>query len=79
MAGRGSHSEYQRAVDAQEISRTRQAHHSMQPPEEHAMKKQHSTAKLEDIPNIGKSIAADLCALGIHTPQQLATREPLDT
>ncbi len=34
-------------------------------------------ARLEDIPNIGKSIAADLRALGILTPQQLARREPL--
>ena len=34
-------------------------------------------ARLEDIPNIGKSIAADLRALGILTPQQLAARDPL--
>ena len=35
--------------------------------------------KLEDIPNIGKSIASDLRSLGILTPQQLATRDPLET
>jgi len=33
--------------------------------------------KLEDIPNIGKSIAADLRGIGIQLPQQLLTREPL--
>lgn len=33
--------------------------------------------RLEDLPNIGKSIAADLRAIGISTPQQLAGREPL--
>lgn len=43
------------------------------------MRKQHNTGKLEDIPNIGKSIAADLRSLGILTPQQLATRDPLET
>lgn len=35
--------------------------------------------RLEDIPNIGKSIAGDLRALGIHTPEELATRDPLQT
>lgn len=35
--------------------------------------------KLEDIPNIGKSIASDLRSLGILNPQQLATRDPLKT
>lgn len=34
-------------------------------------------AKLEDIPNIGKSIAADLRGIGINTPQQLLENEPL--
>jgi len=34
---------------------------------------------LEDIPNIGKSIAADLRAIGILDPQQLAARNPLAT
>lgn len=33
--------------------------------------------KLEDLPNIGKSIAADLRAIGIERPQQLAEQEPL--
>jgi len=36
-------------------------------------------SRLEDIPNIGKSIASDLRSLGILTPQQLATRDPLQT
>lgn len=35
--------------------------------------------RLEDIPNIGKSIASDLRSLGIRTPAQLATRDPLAT
>jgi DNA transformation protein len=35
--------------------------------------------KLEDIPNIGKSIAGDLRSLGIHTPAELASRDPLTT
>ena len=43
------------------------------------MRKQHNASKLEDIPNIGKSIATDLRTLGILTPQQLATRDPLET
>lgn len=33
--------------------------------------------RLEDLPNIGKSIAADLRAIGIATPQELAGRDPL--
>lgn len=33
--------------------------------------------KLEDIPNIGKSIAADLRGIGIVDPQQLLEHEPL--
>lgn len=33
--------------------------------------------KLEDIPNIGKSIASDLRSLGILNAKQLAKREPL--
>lgn len=36
-------------------------------------------ARLEDLPNIGKSIAADLRAIGILLPQQLAGRDPLET
>jgi len=35
--------------------------------------------KLEDLPNIGKSIAGDLRSLGINTPEELATRDPLKT
>lgn len=38
-----------------------------------------STQRLEDLPNIGKSIADDLRALGIYTPEQLATRDSLQT
>jgi DNA transformation protein len=34
--------------------------------------------QLEDLPNVGKSIAADLRAIGITAPQQLAGREPLE-
>ena len=34
-------------------------------------------ARLEDIPNIGKSIAADLRSQGILTPAELAMRDPL--
>jgi DNA transformation protein len=33
--------------------------------------------KLEDIPNIGKSIAGDLRGIGIKYPQQLLEYEPL--
>lgn len=33
--------------------------------------------RLEDIPNIGKSIAADLRTLGIHQPRQLLDHLPL--
>jgi hypothetical protein len=36
-------------------------------------------SKLEELPNIGKSIAADLRAVGILSPQQLAGRDPLAT
>ena len=36
-------------------------------------------SKLEDLPNIGKSIAADLRGLGIMSPQQLAASDPLAT
>ncbi len=35
--------------------------------------------KLEDIPNIGTSIAADLHGMGIHTPTELAAQDPLTT
>lgn len=32
--------------------------------------------RLQDIPNIGPSIAGDLRAIGIHEPSQLAGRDP---
>ncbi|MDO8252347.1 MAG: helix-hairpin-helix domain-containing protein [Rhodoferax sp.] len=35
--------------------------------------------RLEDLPNIGKSIAADLELLGIRKPEQLAKLDPLET
>ena len=35
-------------------------------------------SKLEDIPNIGKSIAADLRGISIKYPQQLLEHEPLE-
>jgi hypothetical protein len=35
--------------------------------------------RLEDLPNIGQSIAADLRSLGIGTPEDLANARPLDT
>lgn len=35
-------------------------------------------SELEDIPNIGKSIAADLRGIGIQQPQQLLEHDPLD-
>jgi hypothetical protein len=34
--------------------------------------------RLEDIPNIGKQIAADLRALGFQTPSELAGKDPYD-
>jgi hypothetical protein len=37
------------------------------------------SAKLEELPNIGKSIAADLRSIGVLNPQQLAGRDPLAT
>ena len=40
--------------------------------------KSHPPARLEDLPNIGKSIANDLRSLGILTPADLARRAPLD-
>ena len=36
-------------------------------------------ARLEDIPNIGKSIASDLRAIGILHPHQLKKHDPLAT
>jgi hypothetical protein len=32
---------------------------------------------LTDLPNIGKAIADDLMAIGIHSPSQLADRNPM--
>jgi hypothetical protein len=34
-------------------------------------------SRLEDLPNIGRSIARDLRAIGIATPAQLRKRKPL--
>ena len=36
-----------------------------------------NSPRLEDLPNIGASIAADLRAIGIMEPAQLAGRDPL--
>lgn len=36
-------------------------------------------SRLEDLPNIGKSIAADLRGLGILSPEQLFEHDPLET
>lgn len=36
-----------------------------------------AAAELEDLPSIGKSIAADLRSVGVSSPQQLAKQEPL--
>ena len=41
------------------------------------LSRQDQPIKLENLPNIGKSIAANLRAIGILHPQQLAGREPL--
>ena len=35
--------------------------------------------RLEDLPNIGKSIAADLLSLGVVSPEQLAQLDPMET
>lgn len=35
-------------------------------------------ARLEDLPNIGQAMAADLRLIGIHAPQQLIGRDALD-
>lgn len=43
----------------------------------HKHERQHAS-RLEDIPNIGKSIASDLRSIGILDPQQLAARVPLE-
>jgi len=36
-------------------------------------------SKLTDLPNIGKATARDLGAIGIHSPGQLARRDPMAT
>jgi Pathogenicity locus len=41
--------------------------------------KKHSTARLEDLPNVGPAMAGDLYSLGIHTPADLAQHDPLAT
>jgi hypothetical protein len=33
-------------------------------------------ARLQDIPNVGPAIAADLCRLGIKSPDELLRRDP---
>jgi hypothetical protein len=38
-----------------------------------------ANARLEELPNIGRSIAGDLRGLGIHSPAELATHDPLAT
>jgi hypothetical protein len=42
-------------------------------------KKISTTTRLEDLPNIGTAIAGDLRSLGIHSPAELATHDPLTT
>lgn len=39
--------------------------------------KRDQPTQLEDLPNIGKAIAADLRRIGIVRPDQLAIREPM--
>ncbi len=43
------------------------------------LKNTSSDARLEDLPNIGTSIAGDLRGLGIHSPAALAAHDPLAT
>ena len=35
-----------------------------------------SVKELEDLPNVGKSIAADLRSIGVHRPEQLRGKDP---
>jgi len=42
-----------------------------------AYSKRIQPTRLEDLPNIGKAIAADLRRIGILRPDQLAKREPI--
>ena len=51
----------------------------MNPPQQFIETTPKRPARLEDLPNIGKSIAADLRSLGILDPQQLARHDPLKT
>ncbi|MES2658680.1 MAG: helix-hairpin-helix domain-containing protein [Verrucomicrobiota bacterium] len=37
-----------------------------------------AVARLEDLPNVGKSIANDLRSLGIRTAEEFARRSPLE-
>jgi predicted flap endonuclease-1-like 5' DNA nuclease len=37
-----------------------------------------ANSRLEDLPNIGTSIAGDLRGLGIYSPAELATHNPLN-
>ena len=41
-----------------------------------AVREASTIAVLEDLPNVGKAIAADLRAIGIRTPGQLKRRNP---
>jgi hypothetical protein len=43
------------------------------------LKNTSSDARLEDLPNIGTSIADDLRGLGIHSAAELAAHDPLAT
>lgn len=36
----------------------------------------HVPTRLEDLPNIGKKLAADLRSVGIHKPEELRSRDP---
>lgn len=36
----------------------------------------HDVTRLEDIPNVGTAVAADLCQLGINQPDDLHGRDP---
>ena len=35
-------------------------------------------SRLEELPNIGKAMAADLRLIGVHSPADLAGRDPVD-
>lgn len=40
--------------------------------------RRHTTLKLTDLPNIGTALAKSLRRLGIHTPDQLIGRDPVE-